>query len=143
MDINHGLSLIFSTLYDKKATPSHPPTPRNCLFTLNKFFFHPCSVFFRPPNNPPCHSPKSSIFWLKFGIKIPFQTPTTLDFPTFFQKNNFLPCHLSPRSSQHLRNYISVLFRFYFPKAGHLAQFFFLSGSFLIKSSICASLKIK
>jgi len=39
---------------------------------------------------PPCHSPKSSIFWLKFGIKILSQTPTTLDFPAFFQKSNLL-----------------------------------------------------
>lgn len=44
---------------------------------------------------PPRHSPKSSIFWHKFGIKIPLQTPTTLDFPRLFQKSNFLPWQMN------------------------------------------------
>ena len=34
-------------------------------------------------------------FWLKFGIKILSQTPTTLDFPTFFPKSNLLPWHFT------------------------------------------------
>ena len=106
------ISLYFPYM-QKKATPSRPPTPRNCLSTHYKLYFYPCPSISDLQIIQPRHSPKSSIFWLKSGIKILSQTPTALDFPSLFQKSNFLPWQMNK----------TLIINFSYPKMPYNAEF--------------------
>ena len=70
---------------------SRPPTPRNCLLSLYTIYNNTYPVISNLQIIRHVTAPKSLIFRYKSGIKIPFQTPTPLDFPTISQKSNFLP----------------------------------------------------